>query len=250
MGKNIITSYSEYITEGLDKSYDLTKIESYLKRIGFDELAYSNRTGALCLDVIGKFRDKYLDVIKTLENLYGWFLSGITVGHDNDMDSDIGAFKRDFYDIVDNLNDGDDEDNDILLTLWFEPKYNTLLSAYNLPDTIYHITDLKYLDKIKTLGLTPKSKSKMSYHPERIYFITDKTSVDELLQHSNFLIAVPVLLTIDISELKHKYKFYTDPNFAESGIYTLSNIPSKYIIETEKVQKPEYVSGWSDEDEY
>ncbi len=51
----------------------------------------------------------------------------------------------------------------------------------------------------------------------------------------NFEIDNPVLLTIDVSEYKHKNKFYIDPNLKEGGVYTIGNIPPSLIINYTKM---------------
>lgn len=108
---------------------------------------------------------------------------------------------------------------------------------------IYHITPSYNYDKIKEIGLCPKTKNKGLNYPERIYFGLDINSIKLLknqLKKNEKLYNVKsnkadktmlndyVLLEIDKQKLGDNIKFYYDVN-AENCIYTTDNIPLQFI---------------------
>lgn len=118
------------------------------------------------------------------------------------------------------------------LSFIFEPKYDPVVEV---PRYIYHITDSKYLDKIKQIGLKPKALNKKATHESRIYFSLDKKSSDYLWDRLKYFISSDkgILLTIDTENLAAT--FYDDPNFSNMGVYTYSNIPPSNIVKYESI---------------
>jgi hypothetical protein len=118
------------------------------------------------------------------------------------------------------------------LAFSFEKKYDEVITT---PKLVYHITDVRYLDKIKSIGLTPKTKSKLSSHPERIYVALDKEDALNLWKRMKIFIPKEkgILLTIDTEKLSDT--FYNDPNFINKGVYTYNNISPQSIINIEPI---------------
>lgn len=110
----------------------------------------------------------------------------------------------------------------ILIEAKFDVSIN-IDKLYN-DEYIYHISELKYKDKILKNGLVAKSKSKLSYHIDRIYFETNKFN---LMYLSKQLSNEPIIFKIKINDIKH-LKFYIDPNH-DSGIYTFENIKKETL---------------------
>lgn len=125
-----------------------------------------------------------------------------------------------------------DEIEPDFLAFAFEKKYDEVI---NTPKLVYHITDAKYLDKIKSIGLTPKTKSKLASHPERIYVSLDKKDALNLWKKMKVFIPKEkgILLTIDTEKLNNT--FYNDPNFQNKGVYTYNNILPQSIINIEPI---------------
>ena len=109
----------------------------------------------------------------------------------------------------------------------FEAKYGP---EVQLPKYVYHITTTKFVNKIKQIGLTPKTLEKRSAHPERIYVSLSKKDSEFLFRglKQHFGKNQGVELTIDTDLLKDT--FYEDPNFKGKGAYTLQNIPPQAIV--------------------
>lgn len=125
----------------------------------------------------------------------------------------------------------------------FEPRYD--LRIFPEEDKIYHLTFDVYWDSIEDKGLTPKNKSKISNHAERIYFI-EKYNEREFSRLGKFLyntlnvktkkhVKECYVLEIDISGLKKEKQFYKDPNYS-LGIWTYENIPPIYIKIIKKIE--------------
>lgn len=110
----------------------------------------------------------------------------------------------------------------------FEAKYDPIVEV---PRFVYHITADKNIDKIKKIGLTPKTQGKRSTHPERIYVSLSKKDSDFLFNRLKYHFGKGqgIELVIDTATLKQT--FYEDPNFKGRGVYTYTNIPPQAIIE-------------------
>lgn len=115
-----------------------------------------------------------------------------------------------------------------LITL--EPKYDM---EVNIPDKIYHSTIESHLNRIKKIGLIPKSKNKLTIHPDRIYF---STSLKDAKLFAKYLSEKydEIGYIIEISTKNIINKFYSDINFRRSGSYTLNNISPKNITNISK----------------
>lgn len=113
------------------------------------------------------------------------------------------------------------------LKFFFEAKYDP---EVEIPKYVYHTTTTRFVDKIKQIGLTPKTLEKRSAHPERIYVSLSKKDSDLLFKglKQHFGKNQGVELTIDTSLLKGT--FYEDPNFKGQGAYTYQNIPPQAIV--------------------
>jgi hypothetical protein len=123
-------------------------------------------------------------------------------------------------------------------SITFEAKYDTEVN--DLPSVAYHVVPDLYGKKIERYGLTPRTKSKISTHPERIYMLinADENDIEnlcyELFQklslESQNRVHKYLILEIDLKRLPN-HKFYNDPNFSigGDGIWTFQNIPPIYI---------------------
>lgn len=103
-------------------------------------------------------------------------------------------------------------------------------SIYNECKYLYHITRSKNVDKILKFGLQPKTHSKKSYHPERIYVLSDKVPYKDIDKYMRKLEG-DVLLKIDLSKtINDKLKLYIDPDSGYvDGFYCENFIPSSCI---------------------
>lgn len=125
--------------------------------------------------------------------------------------------------------------------LYFEAKFDVPLNGDEIPDKSYHITPKKYLNKILSIGLVPKSKEQLSYHPDRIYLSYNKDGLKILFKNKKF-ISDEIEFSILQIDTKKLYRervitFYKDPNFQDFGFYSLRNIPKEYIMHVEDVNR-------------
>ena len=195
------------IREGLIMTHSLDYTVNHIKRFlgNLYSVIHNYNNNESIFVVYFKTKDKNVDTLLKFTNNMGYFVSSYV--KDGDLFKPVG----DLTDI-----DG----------LRFEAKYD--MEAINLNRYIYHVTDKKNLDKILKIGLTPKTKSKLSYHPERIYLAKNENSVNdiiELFKRGNF-INEPLVLKIDTNNLPNV--FLVDKQF-DGGVYTQQNIPPKNI---------------------
>jgi hypothetical protein len=119
------------------------------------------------------------------------------------------------------------------LVIDFEAKYDTYIEK--TPEFLYHIAPEKNWTKIEKIGLTPKSRSKLSYHPDRVYLAkTEKDAKFLVLRFkTNTKNGDWVLLKIDTSYTPY-IRLYQDPNYKQ-GYYTMNNIPPSAITKIEDI---------------
>lgn len=122
------------------------------------------------------------------------------------------------------------------INLKLEPKRD--LKNNIIPPILYHVTHTRHLDKIKKIGLVPKSQLKKSSHPDRIYLAKDELSAQKIAQEFSSIEYKNdhsyVVLEIDMAKLSG-VQLHRDPNF-ENGYFVLDNIPISSInFETAKI---------------
>jgi len=114
--------------------------------------------------------------------------------------------------------------------IYFEAKFDEEI-VENTPSILYHITPTQNTNKILSIGLVPKSRSKASYHPDRVYLSKDLKDIENLGEkfYQKTGIKDWTILKIDTDMIPGNYlKLYTDPNYKQ-GYYTLNNIPPHAI---------------------
>ena len=123
------------------------------------------------------------------------------------------------------------EDVEINITsnIIFEAKYDEKVE--NIPQFLYHISPAENTEKILQKGIAPKSRSKASYHPERIYLLKNPDRAEDLADmfYQKTGETLWGLIKIDTTKIPGEYlKLYKDPNY-DNGYYTLNNIPPQSI---------------------
>ena len=110
-------------------------------------------------------------------------------------------------------------------TVKFEAKYSVGVETNPKTHTLYHATDKIYLDKILRIGLIPKSKSKLTSHPERIYLTPHKEDAYIFAYNPKSNIKDVVIISVDLNNAKNNIRLFIDPNIKPIGYYTYENIP-------------------------
>jgi hypothetical protein len=223
------------IHEGLTKTVDIDKavqiITNNFNKLPGIDIANSNE-----IIKVG-FEPSYLD--HEMSSSYVYNIHDINVSKLLQLANNLGYFPSSFeyekYNKVTKEKYSNSKLRQIMyeiepefLAFTFEKKYDQVIDA---PELVYHITDSKYTDKIKSIGLTLKTKSKLSSHPERIYVSLKKEDAIFLFNKMKVFIPIEnsILLTINTKQLNNT--FYEDPNFKNKGVYTYNNIPPQAIID-------------------
>lgn len=221
----IKTTVREYLNEGLIKTYPTEKVINFIttktpiKKENIWVSSGRNDTDKINIDFDSETIKYGKKIEGLLNNVYGYYLANIKYDVFNDDLTSDDIINVDYSAIEEVLYDEEDT-----ITFIFEKKYDN--EYIGNEKILYHITDEKYLNKIKQIGLIPKSKSKISVHPDRIYLMLNREDVDVLYSNIDIDIDNPVILEVDISNLN--LKLYSDPNMP-NAVYTLSNIPPKNI---------------------
>lgn len=231
------------LKEGLIKSVNPIQAGNLLDRLGYDvefqgdvftrekyvELYKIPITTSLFvnfdqLPVYEEFQDNFLRII----NLLGYYISMIHARGYDFSTSNIHSiiqnkqaylkFKRQ----VDLMS--------TRVEILIEAKYDVEIPKKELTGKLYHVTLQSSLEKIKKIGLSPKSHEKKTLHPDRIYLATDINTAKNLwdmFRVINYNYNDAAILEIDPKYIPN-FKCYLDPN-APNAVYTYNNIPPKYI---------------------
>jgi len=219
--------------EGLIYTHDIDTTVDYLERwctANNKFIIKKTARNTIQLNFGKQLSDNELsNLFKWINNL-GWFVSEYIV---NDGVNKTKKF-------VDEPSFVDDVNKHSLLHLSLEAKYDLELNKYELRD-LYHITPSKNDIKINRIGLTPRSLSKISYHPERIYLATDSNmawALAHLFADKTKDFTLYKINTDGLRRHNNGIRFFKDPNLA-GGLYTLSNIPPTFLdkLSTQTIYK-------------
>lgn len=245
----IIKHFKDYINlinEGLIKTYPgdivLDDILKSLKHMQINTSGYfeNNKIRLTIYDFKSIFLNKIehlFDHIDTfIVNRGGWFPSSMEIVKTSGIKK---LFKYDFYEII-RIHDEIDQ-----ITITYESKFEKEES--DIPEKLYHLSIFEYSKKIKKNGLSPRSKSKLSSHLDRIYLCKSYQDCVDLIPKMMFYYTgekdenifklgkkffkkdiTPIIYEIDNSD-KRIDKLYKDINYNEKGYYTLDNIPPNKI---------------------
>lgn len=235
------------LNEGLITSYSISKCRNYLyekfpfihnvagfipNRLGnnsakvYDKLSDTTLDDMFFIDIDAKYYNHINEIINTCNNLFGWFISMISVEYLDKhlLDEEVFWYRNDEF-VSDNnkhLNNFIKQYNVKRLYLYFEAKYS--IEVPYIDDVIlYHATNCKNITKIFKNGLIPKNKDN---HPDRIYFSTNLKHIKTIfINRTDFFDMIYLRIIPNKNSL---YKFYNDGRTIES-CFTLDNINPKYL---------------------
>lgn len=224
----IINTYEQFIekmNEGLIKTYDILSVERvlgrHLKSINLSYKLNYREHGCFDLQLIPKNRKNKiieefdLDVVLRFTYCCGYFPSYVELTY---LDGKIEEEKFDYTECTKKIATNQISEMNMML----ESKFDNLLNP--IPNVLYHVCKDDVITKIMKNGLVPKSKHKLSTHPDRIYFTTTIEDAEFVLKKFN-IIEEDNYTILDINTKKCKdIKLYLDPNFQDGGVYTYDNI--------------------------
>lgn len=236
-----VYNFNQYllsINEGLLKTYDVDFVVlKSLERLSVINvpiyiIKLPNNTIKLDIKLFNKVQiDKLFDLLNSnFTNLFGWYPSYMYItnlsGVENNMPYDENYLKR-------------TKDYLSAVSIIYQSKFD-LVSE--MPPKIYHLSIKEYQNKILSIGIVPKSKSKISSHGDRIYVCKDIEDCKDLIPKMSFwfynkntnIDTKWVIYEIDTTGLD--LRLYEDPNYPGKGFYLLGNVPRENIkvIDSEK----------------
>jgi hypothetical protein len=202
----IIKDYTEFeflLKEGLIRTYDINRYNRIL----------TDYIRGLNVNYTIKIIDKLVFYIEVFTNKKD------IIENINHQSYTLGYFPSEYTTNVSSIE------------IKYEAKYDDGLLTNNIicPDKLYHLTYSNNWDSIKKLGLYPKSKNRISVHPERIYLFDDLDNYPILLRNlklSDNNQHEYILLEIDSKD--DSLILHTDPNY-RLGYFTYDNIPPNKI---------------------
>ena len=216
--KILLNTYKEEyelnLKEGLTKTTNRGKAINIIKKT-FPNLEINDSKESNTFNIV-RINEEDLPSILKLTNNLGWFPSWISSPFYN------GKYSKDIK-----IN--------TTSKIRFEAKYDEKVE--NVPEFLFHVTPSTNTSKIQEKGLSPKSRSKASYHPERIYLLKYTSYAIDLADmfYQKTGETIWDLLKINTQKIPGDYlKLYKDPNY-QHGYYTLNNIPPQAIDVLDKI---------------
>jgi hypothetical protein len=218
--KRLYEAYKEEfdlnLKEGLIKTNEIQKSVAILKRntskIFNFQLYLEDNQFTVKFD-LKNLKSGDLERLIQYSNNLGWYCSFIDNSHYK------GKF--DFDKVFIGVN-----------TLMFEATFDIRVEKYDR--YLYHITPSQNASKILKRGLFPKTRSKASFHPERVYLSDNVDFLSYDLAEMFYQVTGQkewILLKIDTYQIPNYFQLYRDPNVSveDGGYYTLNNIPPHAI---------------------
>jgi hypothetical protein len=207
--------YDLNLTEGLIKTTNIDKTLNLLKKSfhkGYHYIKRDNNT--FTVNFIHVTKNDLEPFLQTANNL-GWFPSYMVVPDKRGTNTEFqGKWDKNRF------SEGE-------TYVSFEAKYDEQV-VENIPKILYHASPSKNADKILKIGLSPRSRSKKSFHPERVYVSSSLTKIKNIIPLLGKLEGDRnyTVFKINTEEVPGNYfKLYKDPNLPDTGFYTVNNIP-------------------------
>ena len=218
------TNYLEFISESRYKTHGLSSVKRTLPKLLNSlkcdfEIEYNYPTDDFAI-YFNDLTDDIKNVFIVRAELLGYYPSVFSIDDIEKRNKDIKDIDG-FVKFVKDFNLNDKNKVYIQFESWLDEIVET-------PPLLYHVCRTIDVEKIKRYGLSPRSKHKISYHPDRIYLV------------DGLLVAVNILNQLKITEKNKDEKSYKysivkikpeteklnirkDPNF-DSGFYSTQNI--------------------------
>src|ERR1035437_1400179 len=217
------------IHEGLLRSFP----DDIIKRWLHEKYRYHNPNERVFLITfqttpnIGDNQSRYDELKNFMENAAVWF---------------HGSTRQGLHDL-DNKMDFIEMNNNEIIILQYEPKFDIEVSSQRKPGILYHLTLERKLDKILEMGLTPKTSTHLFNFNNRIYLSENIESLYDLAERK-LQINVNLMGNNPIDDDLRKFailrvrfgsrqRLFIDPKF-ENGYYTFENIDRSAIRVVEK----------------
>ena len=210
--------YKLNLKEGLIKTTNIGKTLNILEKKYSSKFIFNKLKNSFSINTFHTDINTLLNGIIKDANTLGWFPSFI------ETEDYIGKWDEKYF------KEGE-------IKLRFEAKFDEEI-VENIPSILYHITPSQNANKILSIGLVPKSRSKASYHPDRVYLSKNLKDIENLgeMFYRKTGIKDWMILKIDTNMVPGDYlKLYTDPNY-EHGYYTLNNIPPQAIKKVKDIK--------------
>jgi len=200
--------------EGLIFSHNKTTLRISMSNNNFFLPNLKNTNDKLVIGLLTKEHIEHLNhhifKLEQLLNLHGWYVATI-----RDLKKNKSFSVKNITHISTLLL------SDTYLII-LEPKFD--MEIENIPKLLYHTTLQDYRHKILKKGLIPKSKHKLIYHPDRIYFTKTEKDAQQIGKELHKKTDDIDIYKVSTDNLHVNMRFFNDINY-KNGIYIMDNIP-------------------------
>ena len=236
----ILLNYLDFIKEGLittqPSNIVLNKIiflpSNLIYKIRHTESDNIIHFNILYFNKLSNISETFDSIESYFINMMGWFPSNVTIKSLSDMENDM-QYNRDY--LIKNMSFIQS------VEIKFESKFDI---EVDVPDKLYHLSIKEFEKSILKGGISPKSKSKVSYHDSRIYVCKHILGCKSLIPNMKMIYNQQkwsnpkskiddrwVIYEIDTDGFQ--INLYNDPNYI--GVYyILNNIPISNVKKIEE----------------
>lgn len=251
--------YEQFVEEGLIKTVDVDKfisrINDMMQQKGYLHFLDDSRVdkdGHVWLMInMEEEGDKQIELTKdliSLINILGYYVSHATLKGEEIADQERVPKNNDNFLMV--MKNAKADKRVQAVQVLFEPKFEQKSRG---AATLYHITEERHLEKIMKIGLVPKSKSKVTYHPERIY-LCNKAAMAAIYGKYRQYVKTPVILQVSTKGLTlypdinaGAGAYWTSENISPDRIKVLETTPKEFIDKYLKITKTDPRSSYKAE---
>jgi len=211
------TKYLEFISESRYKTHGLKTVKrtlpKFLKSIKCDfKIEYNEPSDDFAI-YFTNLTNGSLDVIISRCELLGYYPSVLTVD-DKEKNNNIKSIDE-FVDFVKQYKLNDINKVYVQFESWLDGKVET-------PESLYHVCRTIDSEKIERYGVSPRSKHKISFHPDRIYLVDDYLAAIAIIKQFKKIEDIAYSI-VKITPNRNELLLRNDPNF-DAGFYTTQNI--------------------------
>lgn len=218
--------FIEKLKEGLITTHDITiynkVITNYLDSLNFkSDLKVIDKLNFF-LKILNNLNKSNIEMINNYIYNLGYFPSIYIVTLTNGMINRFKHLKDVKFDNIQNVE------------INYEAKYTDGLYKNDIicPDKLYHLTHSDNWSSIIKRGIYPKSKKRLSLHPDRIYLFDNISNYKTLLNNLKLSDSIKSISKkydlLEIDSRNDKFILHTDPNY-RMGYFTYDNINPKLI---------------------
>lgn len=243
--------FISYIKEELIRTLTSDEVIELLDRklFDFNHILTNKHKTQFTLEIENPEKElSYYKYIFSITTRCGYYCSFYKILTNDPFVKFKGGFDKDKFENIIN----EYEITNVFLIFEGDYEEKSYINTIDIPKILYHISPQRQKSSILKIGLSPRSGGRMSFHPDRIYFLNsldnyeyivdefrhidfknlknkDIKNIDNKNINSQFYKYMLLKIDTDINNLKNKLILNSDPSSVKYGYFTTNNIPKENI---------------------